>query len=64
MHLNLGETLLLVSDGVTAELSDGKIADYIDAADLVGSACRLFNAVMAAGDDFSVILIVPELLAT
>ena len=66
VHLNPGKTLLLVSDGVTAELSDGEIATCIDATDLVGSARRLFNAVMAtgAGDDFSAILIAPKSDAT
>ena len=44
-----GEMLLLVSDGVTAELSDTEIAACIDAADLSGSAQRLFDAVMAKG---------------
>lgn len=66
VHLNPGETLLLVSDGVPAELSDDEIVDCIDLADLVGSARRLFSAVMAKGaeDDFSAILIAPESTTT
>ena len=56
--LNPGEVLLLVSDGVTAELSDGEIVACINATDLSGSAQRLFDAVMAKGahDDLSAIL--------
>lgn len=54
-----GDVLLLVSDGVTAELSDDEIAACINTADLPGSARRLFDAVMAkgAGDDLSAILL-------
>lgn len=54
-----GEVLLLVSDGVTTELSDGEIAACIDVADLPGSAQHLYDAVMAkgAGDDLSAILL-------
>jgi serine/threonine protein phosphatase PrpC len=66
LQLPPGEVLLLVSDGVTAELNDGEIADCINAADLTGSAKNLFDAVMAkgAGDDFSAILIAHESAAT
>lgn len=61
-----GEVLLLVSDGVTAELSDDEIAACIDAADLPYSAQRLFDAVMAksAHDDLSAILLTPDSTAT
>lgn len=66
VHLNPGETLLSVSDGVTADLSDGEIATCIYATDLPGSSQRLSDAVIAkgAGDDFSAILITSELSAT
>ena len=66
LQLPPGEVLLLVSDGVTAELSDEEIAACINAADLTSSAKNLFDAVMAkgAGDDFSAILIAPESTAT
>lgn len=61
-----GDVLLLVSDGVTAELSDDEIAACINAADLSGSARRLFDAVMAkgAGDDLSAILLTLDPTAT
>ncbi len=57
--LKPGEVLLLVSDGVTNELSDFEIADSIAASDVAASARRLFDAVMAKGasDDASAILL-------
>jgi serine/threonine protein phosphatase PrpC len=66
LQLPPGEVLLLVSDGVTAELSDTEIAACLNAADLPGSAQRLFAAVMAkgAGDDFSAILLALDPAAT
>lgn len=66
VRLNPGEVLLLVSDGVTAELSDEEIAACIAAADLPGSARRLFAAVMAKGasDDLSAILLTRDPTAT
>ena len=59
MKLKPGEVLLLVSDGVTNELSDSEVADSIAADDLAASAQRLFDAVMAKGapDDASAVLL-------
>lgn len=66
VQLEPGEVLLLVSDGVTAELSDSEIAACISAADLPASARCLFDAVKAKGanDDLSAILLTPDLTAT
>ena len=66
VQLKPGEVLLLVSDGVTAELTDDQIAACITAADLPGSARRLFDAVMGNGasDDLSAIVLTLDSYAT